>query len=212
MSILRAGTLAAAVLAAVGCTTGGPTTTPTPTAAGSPTVAPPTTSTPTPSASSATMAPSSSPAASLDPALSDAGVIGQVTLTGDVSGERDGTYVVVGVDGDGSGCSNSFDGTEFTAVAFVDDAPNGEIWQFSVTVAASAVPSAQGSTADNSGRVAFNFASESGIGTLYVADASQDSGQVTIDATRTADALRFDFQGAPYAGAQIAGTMICGQL
>jgi hypothetical protein len=151
-------------------------------------------------------------AASLDPSQSDAGVVAQVTLANDEAGGRDGIHVVVGVDADGSQGSYSLDGDEFTGVAWDDDAPNGQIHQFSVTVPASAIPDADGQTAAVDGRVSFDFVSESGFGTQYVGDASRDdSGHATIDVMRAGDLMRFDFEGATWNDATFSGTMLCAE-
>jgi hypothetical protein len=56
-------------------------------------------------------------------AQSDAGIAAIVTLSNDTRGGRDGTHVVYGVQGDGSDCSPTFEGDEYIAVAWHDDAP-----------------------------------------------------------------------------------------
>ena len=79
-------------------------------------------------------APAATPQGTLDPSRSDAGVVARVTLVNDTSGNRTGTYDVIGVLADGSECSPSFDGTEYSAVAWVSAAPNGQIHRFSISV------------------------------------------------------------------------------
>ncbi|MDQ3492577.1 MAG: PT domain-containing protein [Chloroflexota bacterium] len=71
----------------------------------------------------------------LDPSLSDAGVVARVTLAGDSRGfDRDGTYDVIGVSGDGSGCSFTFAGDQYQAVAYDLTTDPGQVQRLSVTI------------------------------------------------------------------------------
>jgi hypothetical protein len=180
-----------------------PTATPTPFAATpSPTTAPTATATPTSQPSQAS--------ASFDPTKSDAGVSAVVTISNVTRGDRNGTFTIYGVAADGSDCSYSFDGTEYGAVAWFDAAPNGQIHHFSVTIPASDVPAAAGSKTGISGRVSLDFVSPSGFGTTYSGDASEtNSGQSTINVTRTSNSLTFDFTGTTWDNVKFAGTMVC---
>lgn len=151
-----------------------------------------------------------SPLPALDPALSDAGVVALVTLPNDTRGGRTGTHLIVGERAAGSDCSTSFDGTEFTAVAWVDDAANGQLARLSVTVPATDVPAADGATGDIDGRVSFDFMSESGFGTLYTGDSSEDGeGRSMIDLIRAGDLLSFVFEGTTWDDVAFAGQALC---
>lgn len=150
------------------------------------------------------------PIPTLDPDLSDAGVAALVTLPDDTHGGRTGTHVIVGARAAGSSCSTSLDGEEFTAVAWVDDAANGQLARLSVTVPASDVPAEDGATTDIDARVSFDFMSESGIGTLYTGDSSEeDAGHSTIDVIRAGDLLTFLFEGETWADVAFLGQALC---
>jgi hypothetical protein len=213
VSYLRSFGLSTSLLLVAACTAGGPTALPsTPQASVSPSslpaVQPSATVTPAPT-TAPTSGPTSEPSANLDPTLSDAGIVARVTLTNDTFGERDGTYDVIGVAADASFCPYTAGDVDFTAVAYHDDAPNGQIHQFSVTVPTAEVPRADGVTSDIDGRVSFDFVSESGFGTLYIGDASDGDGHATVSVTRAATTLIFDFAGATKGDAQFAGQLIC---
>jgi hypothetical protein len=142
--------------------------------------------------------------------------VGRVIISNDERGHRDGTWDIVGVadDGFGSGCSYSFDGDEFTAVAWYDDAPEGQIHQFAVSVAADNIPETDDTvTGIEDGRVYIDFVSESGFGTAYVADTSDDDRtSVAIDVTRTGDQLTFEFDGLTWDQTPFTGQMICAEI
>lgn len=151
----------------------------------------------------------------LDPSLSDAGVVGRGTITGDsrLDVSRDGTYDIVGVadHGFGSGCEASFDGEEFIAVAYDDDAPDGQLRQMGVTVAASDVPETDETvSAIEDGGVYMEFASENFFGTAYSADqADDDRTSATINVTRSGDRLTFDFSGNTWDEVDMTGLVVC---
>lgn len=144
----------------------------------------------------------------LDPALSDVGVVGCVTLANDLAGSRDGTYDIIGVAADASSCSVSFDGSEFTAVAQNQSVPAGAVSRLSVTVPTSSMQQVEGGAADISGRVRFDFAGAD-PGSTYTGDASQDDGQSTIAIEWTAGRLTFDFTGVTAADAVFSGKVVC---
>ena len=188
---------------------------PTPTVAPTATVAsttPPTSAGPSPSAAPTFSSVPSAPGATLDPSQSDAGVVAEVTVTGDTRANRDGTYTIAGHSADGSSCGYSFDGADYDSIAWYAAAPSGQISRFSVTVPATDVPAADGNKAAISGRVSFDFVAESAIGATYTGDASKaDNSQASIDITRVADSLRFDFTGTTWDGVAFAGAMDCAE-
>ena len=216
MNQLRSFGLLTVALVLFACTGGGqPTTSPS-----SVTANPGRTSTPAtaPTGEPATLVPTSAqsqaPTASLDPALSDAGIVARVTLSNDSGGGRDGTHDIYGVADDGSECSGSFESPEYIVVAWHDDAPNGQIHRFGITVAADDVPTSDGSTTGIvDGGVSFSFASESGLGTQYTGNATRENeGSVTIDVTRSGDSLTFDFAGVTSNAVNFAGQLICAEV
>ncbi len=156
-------------------------------------------------------APSADPGAPLDPSLSDAGVVARVAISNDQrSTSRNGPHEIIGVEEDASDCSLSFDGTKYSAVAWHDDAPDGDIFRFSVTVPADTIPDADGSSADISGRVSFDFMSQAGFGTLYTGDASDDdSGSAAVSVTRLGERLDFAFEGVTGDDVSFAGQLVC---
>jgi hypothetical protein len=182
-------------------------------ASAQPTTAPetsePATEAPTDAASTAsTLAPGSS----LDPSVSDAGVVGRVTISNDSRGERDGTHDIIGLADDGSDCSYSFEGDTFTAVAWYDDAPNGLIHQMAVSVNADDMPAADGDTTSGitDGSAYIDFVSESGFGTAYYGAASRENGgSSTIDATWRGETLVFSYVGKTWDDVDFSGQMIC---
>jgi hypothetical protein len=152
----------------------------------------------------------SGPVATLDPAQSDAGVVGEATLPNDTRGGRTGTHSIVGQASAASDCSTSFEGTEFTAVAWIDDAQDGQLARLSVTVPNADVPGADGRTEGIDGRVSFDFRSESGFGTLYTGDSSGDNeGSSSIDVERQGDRLSFTFTGVTWDEVEFSGRMAC---
>jgi hypothetical protein len=209
MSSTRPALALVAVLLAAAC--GGPG--PTGPAPASPAPAGTPSDTPAPEATPATPpagTPAAGPDGGLDTALSDAGVVGQATLPDDTRGGRTGTHVIVGQRAAGSGCTYSFDGTEFTAVAWVDDAAEGELARLSVTVPTDDVPRQDGRTEGIDGRVSFDFASESGFGALYTGDSSSaNEGRSSIDANRLGVLLSFDFEGVTWDDVAFSGQLLC---
>jgi hypothetical protein len=225
--------LALVALVVAACGTGGPTASPT----GSPSLAPSATPSSVPSdqptlapsvaptdapTATPTSAPTDTPSdvpsaiptasagASLDPSQSDAGVVGRVTITNDERGGRDGTHDIIAVDADGSDCSQGFS-DDFTAIAWYDDAPEEMIHWMSVSVLGTNIPDEDGTTSGiTDGRVWIDFASEDFGGTAYSADVEDDPRtSVTIDVTRAADTLVFDFEALTWDGIPFSGQMIC---
>lgn len=232
MPLLRRVPLLAGLMLAAACSAGAPSASPS--APGTPSAAPPTSTTPPSSASAAptatasfapSVAPSESPSdapsvaptggagATLDPSQSDAGVVGEITITNDERAGRDGTHLIVGLDADGSSCSANFDGETYTAVAWYDEAPNGLLHQMAVVVGIDDIPTAEGeTTADIDGRVYADFVSESGFGTAYVGDASDDpTTSATIDVTRVGEGLVFNFEVSTWDAIQVTGQMVCAE-
>ena len=188
---------AAAVLATACSTVGNPTAAPTT----NPSTAP-------------TSAPSAVPtaAASLDPGAIDAGVVGRAVVSGDSRADRDGTYDIVGVAADGSSCEMSFEGDEFVAAALDESAANGQVRQMFVAVRADELPTSDGQTIDGleDGRAGFDFASESGIGTLYVGEPlSDERTSVSIAVTQAGSDLIFEFTATTWDGVAVSGQMVC---
>lgn len=142
----------------------------------------------------------------LDPASSDAGVVGCVTLANDLAGSRDGTYGIIGVAADASSCRVSLDGSEFTAVALNHSAPT--VTRLSVTVPIGSLQQVEGGAAGISGRVSFEFAGAFPDST-YTGDAGQDDGQSIIAIEWGAGRLTFDFTGVTAADAVFAGKVVC---
>jgi len=174
-----------------------------------PSATPPATATPT---EAATEAPTVAPGSSLDPSASDAGVVARVTITNDTRGDRDGTHEIIGIADDGSYCSSDFSEPTYTAVAWYDDAPNGKIHRFSVSVPLEDVLEEDGTVSDiTDGRVSFDFVSESGFGTQYDGDASDTDhpSSVTMDVVRSGDGVAFSFQGTTWDDVNFEGQLIC---
>lgn len=212
MSIQRASLAVLGLALIAACSGGGPTTAPATTA---PSLAPgtgaPQTSAPTsePTTAPATTAPS----ASLDPSQSDAGVAARVTITNDTRNGLDGTHDIYGVADDGSECSGAFE-DNYTVVAWYDEAPNGMIRRFGVSVAHDEVPAEDGTTSDiEDGSVSFDFTSESGFGTTYTGAATRENqGSSTIDVTRAGSTLTFDFEGVTWDGINFSGQFLCANV
>jgi hypothetical protein len=143
--------------------------------------------------------------------MSDAGIVARVSLTNDTRGARDGTHEIIGVDADGSYCLNDLSDPTYTAVAWYDDAPNGLIHRFSVSVPSGDIPADDRTIADiRDGGVSFDFVSESGFGTQYTgASGRENEGSSIIAVTRYGTAVIFDFEGETYDGVNFAGQMIC---
>jgi len=155
------------------------------------------------------------PQSSLDPSKSDAGVAGRLTLVADTRDSRSGTHEILGVAADGSNCSYSLDGNSFTAVAWYDAAPNGMLHQMSVTVPADEMPANSGEQRSgiSNGRAFADFASDTGFGTAYSGDASEDNGgSVTINVVRNGDELTFSFAGLTWDTIEFSGQMICAHV
>ena len=237
MTLLNRAALGAAIVILAGCVTvsAPPTAEPLPTEAGA-TVAPlpptdvpvteaPATDAPAtdipptdepPTEAPVTGAPATvAPGSTLDPSLSDAGVVGRMTLSGDQRFEgRDGTYDILGVDADGSYCSVGFDGEEYTAVAYHYAAPEGQIRHMFVVVPSSTIPAGDGESVQGipDGRAGADFASESGFGTLYYGDATEpDEGTSTINVTRVGEGLVFEFEGVTWDNVAFSGEMRCAE-
>jgi hypothetical protein len=156
------------------------------------------------------VAPTATAGSDLDPSQSDAGIVGRVTITNDTRGGRDGTHDIIAVDADGSDCSQGFS-DDFTAIAWYDAAPEGMIHWFSVSVLGSNIPDEDGTTTGiTDGRIWIDFVSESGFGTAYSADTSDDDRtSATIDVTRAGDQLTFDFDATTWDGIPFTGQMVC---
>jgi hypothetical protein len=159
------------------------------------------------------------PGSSLDPSLSDAGVVGRLTIAHDTRPDRigtddhTGTSEILGRSADGSDCSFSLGGDDFTAVASYDDAPNGMLHQMAVSVSTDFVPANDGEqrAGVSDGRVYADFSSESGFGTAYSGDSTEETngGTSTIDIERTGDTLVFTFTGTTWDEIDFSGQMMC---
>jgi len=127
--------------------------------------------------------------------------------------DHTGTSEILGRAADGSDCSYSFSGDTFTAVAWYDEAPDGMLHQMAVSVSSDDMPSNDGEqrAGITNGRVYADFVSESGFGTAYSGDSTEESngGSSTIDAARTADTLVFTFTGTTWDDIDFSGQMIC---
>ncbi len=152
------------------------------------------------------------PGSSLDPSLSEAGVAGRLTIPDDSRNGWSGTHEILGLAEDGSDCDFSFDGNEFTAVAWYDSAPDGMLHQMSVTIGTDYVPANDGEQrmGINDGSIYADFVSESGFGTAYVGATSKgDGSSSSIDATLKGDTLVFSFTGTTWDGIEFSGQMMC---
>ncbi len=147
----------------------------------------------------------------LDPSLSDAGIVARVALSGDSRGsDRDGTYEVIAVDADGSGCSFTFDGDEYQAVAYDLTTDPDQVQRLSVTVPADAIPESDGDTSGVDGRVSFDFNAESFSGLTYTGDSSaEDGSSSTIDVNRSGETLTFTFDSTTWDDATFTGQLVC---
>ena len=83
-----------------------------------------------------------------------------------------------------------------------------------VVVSPDDIPAADGSTTDiTDGRAGADFNSETGFGTLYYGDATEESeGNATIDVTRIGDLLIFDYAGVTWDDISFSGQMICAEV
>jgi hypothetical protein len=165
-------------------------------------------------AAPATDAPSTAqPGASLDPSLSDAGIVGRVTIPNDTRDERSGTHDIIGREGHGFGtdCAYTFEGDEFIAVAYDDDAQNGEVYQMSVSVPTDSMPANDGEQRLGiaNGVAYVDFRSESGFGTAYTGAAERDEGSSSIDVTVAGDLLIFDYEAVTWDGIEFFGQVVC---
>lgn len=198
----------------IGCTgaqpSSSPTASPPPTVAPTaPATAPATTSAaPTPSPTPADVP---SPGCCIDPSLSDAGIAARVTIVNDGRAERDGTHDIYGVAADGSECDGSFEEPAFVVVAWDDDAPDGSIHRFGISIGADDIPEADGTTGGiTDGSVSFDFVSESGFGTTYTGAAMRENeGSSTISVTRSGSTLTFQFDGVTWDNVSFGGEFVC---
>ena len=155
------------------------------------------------------------PGSTLDPSLSDAGVAGRITIpndTRDANNNRTGTSEILGLADDGSDCDYSLDGTEFTAVAWYDAAPNGMLQQMAVTIGTDFLPANDGEQrmGITNGSVYADFVSESGFGTAYGGALSKgDGSSSSIDVAMTGTTLVFTFTGTTWDGITFSGQMMC---
>jgi hypothetical protein len=164
-----------------------------------------------PSANPATVEPGSS----LDPAASDAGVAGRLTIVDDTRGDRSGTHEIIGLAADGSGCSFSLTGDEFSAAAWFDGAPAGMLHQMALTIPTDTVPVNDGELrmAIPDGRFYSDFVSDSGFGTEYSSDPGQQGGgTLKVDARRSGNSLTLSFNGTTWDEIEFSGQMICSGL
>jgi len=158
------------------------------------------------------------PGSTLDPSLSDAGVAGRITIpddTRDASNNRTGTSEILGLADDGSDCGYSLDGTEFTAVAWYDAAPDGMLHQMAVTIGTDYLPANDGEQrmGITNGSVYADFVSESGIGTAYGGALSKgDGSSSSIDAQMTGTTLVFTFTATTWDGIAFSGQMMCSNM
>jgi len=152
------------------------------------------------------------PGSSLDPSLSDAGVVGRLVIPDDTRNDFTGTHDIVGLEADSSDCSYSLDGTEFTAVAWFDAAPDGMLHQMAVSVPADTVPANDGEQRAqiNNGSVYADFATESGFGSAYSGATSKgDGSSSSIDIVLNGDTMVFSFTGTTWDKIDFSGQMIC---
>lgn len=152
------------------------------------------------------------PGSSLDPDLSDSGIAARVTIENDTRGGRTGTHEILGVADDGSECSQTFEGDEFSAVAWYDDAPAGMIHQFSVSMPIDELPANPGESrrAITDGSVYIDFVSDSGFGTAYGGSVDKGDGSSSIiDVTQTDEWLVFDFTATTWDKINFSGQLIC---
>lgn len=150
----------------------------------------------------------------LDPSRSDAGIYGRIILSDDPRADRDGVYDIYAVDDDGSECSGAFEAPNYTVVAYVDDAPDGQLRRLGITVAAEDIPDTNTTFEDiTGGGVSFDFASETGFGTTYSGNSTrQNEGSSTISVVRDRASLRFEFEGKTYDGARFTGEFLCAEI
>jgi len=152
------------------------------------------------------------PGSTLDPTVSDAGIVGRLIISNDTRNDYTGTHDIIGLQADGSNCSVSLDGADFTAVAWYDAAPDGMLHQMAVTVPADTVPANDGEhrAAINNGTVYADFVSESGFGTAYSgAVGNGDGSSSSIDIVLIGKTLEFDFSGTTWDGIDFTGQMLC---
>jgi hypothetical protein len=162
------------------------------------------------------------PGSSLDPSKADSGIAGRLTIPDDTRPERigtddrTGTSEILGHADDGSDCSFSFSGDRYSAVAYYDDAPEGMLRQMSVYLPADEMPSNEGEqrTGITDGGVYADFNSESGFGTTYSGDVTQenDPGSATIDVAIQDGAAIFTFTGETWDDIAVSGQLICSEV
>lgn len=171
--------------------------------------------TPTSPAASQATAITPVPGSSLDPSLSDAGVVGRVTIANDTRNGWTGTHEIIGLASEGSDCSYSTEGDEFTALAWHGSAPDGMIHQMAVTVPTDEMPSNDGEQRAGiaDGRVYIDFVSAGGFGTAYSGDATTgDAGSVTLAVSQSGSTLTFTFTGTTWDAIDFSGQMICAAM
>jgi hypothetical protein len=156
------------------------------------------------------------PSEGLDPSLSDAGVVGRITINGeerDPGRPRNGTHDIIGTAADGSSCGPSLVDDGYTAVAWHYESGESNVRQMFVVVPVDAVPATDGTTEDiTDGRAGADFNSETGFGTLYYGDVTRESqGHALIDVTRIGDLLIFDYEGVTWDDVSFSGQMICAE-
>jgi hypothetical protein len=160
------------------------------------------------------------PGATLDPSVSDAGVVGRVTIADDTRAatngttDRTGTHDIVGVKADGSfGSFCEFDGDTFTASANFDAAAQGQIGEMLISIPADEMPANDGETRSGivDGRVSVYFVDENPLGTSYSADegATSNPGTDTINASQVGDMIIFDFTATTWDNVAFSGEMRC---
>ncbi len=137
--------------------------------------------------------------------------VARVTLTGDSRGfERDGTYEIIALAADASGCSFTFDGDEYQAVAYDLSTEIDQVQRLSVTVPAEVIPESDGDTTGVDGRVSFDFNAESIFGMTYTGDASQDEeGSSTTEINRAGETITFTFDSTTWNDATFTGQLVC---
>lgn len=152
------------------------------------------------------------PGSTLDPSMSDAGVVGRLIIPNDTRNDFSGTHDIYGLEADGSNCSFSLDGNEFTAVAWYDDAPDGMLHQLAVSVPADTVPANDGEqrAAISNGSVYADFATETGFGSAYSGAISKEDGSSSsIDIALNGDTMVFTFTGTTWDEIGFEGQMMC---
>jgi hypothetical protein len=152
------------------------------------------------------------PGSTLDPSMSDSGVVGRLIIPNDTRNDFTGTHDIYGLEADGSNCSFSLDGNEFTAVAWYDDAPDGMLHQMAVSVPADTAPANDGEqrAAISNGSVYADFATETGFGSAYSGAISKEDGSSSsIDIALNGGTMVFTFTGTTWDDIAFEGQMMC---